>query len=97
MDGSDPPFLLPGAGAGVWRNSHLRHTPWEGRSRPKYPCGKATMTPVAGKIGHMSAPDLHKKRLETLKKQAVNEQGDLHVPRLVTASVGKLYRAHLSG
>ena len=28
VDGSDPPFLLPGAGAGVWRNSHLRHTPW---------------------------------------------------------------------
>ena len=37
VDGSDPPFLLPGAGAGVLRNSHLRNTPWGGRSRPKYP------------------------------------------------------------
>ena len=27
VDGSDPPFLLPGAGAGVLRNSHLRSTP----------------------------------------------------------------------
>ena len=41
VDGSDPPFFLPSAGAGVWRNLHLRHTPWGGRSRPKYPCGKA--------------------------------------------------------
>ena len=37
VDGSDPPFLLPGAGAGVLRNSHLRNTPWGGRSRPNYP------------------------------------------------------------
>ena len=37
VDGSDPPFLLPGAGAGVLRNSHLRSTLWEGRSRPNYP------------------------------------------------------------
>ena len=27
MDGSDPPFLLPGAGEGVRRNLHLRRTP----------------------------------------------------------------------
>ena len=40
VEGSDPPFFLPGAGAGVWRNLHLRHTPWGGRSLPKYPCGK---------------------------------------------------------
>ena len=32
-----PPFLLPGAGAGALRNSHLHNTPWGGRSRPKYP------------------------------------------------------------
>ncbi len=37
MDGSDPPFFVPGAGAGVLRNSHLRSTPWGGRSRPNYP------------------------------------------------------------
>ena len=41
VDGSDPPFLLPGAGAGVWRNSHLHNTPWGGRSRLNHPCGKA--------------------------------------------------------
>ena len=41
MDGSDPPFLLPGAGAGALRNSHLRNAPWGGRSRLNYPCGKA--------------------------------------------------------
>ena len=40
VDGSDPPFLLPGAGAGALRNSHLRNTPWGGRSRPNSPCGK---------------------------------------------------------
>ena len=32
-----PPFLLPGAGAGVLRNSHLRNTPGGGRSRRNYP------------------------------------------------------------
>ena len=36
-----PPLLLPGAGAGVLRNSHLRNTPSGGRSRPNYPCRKA--------------------------------------------------------
>ena len=41
VDGSAPPFLLPGAGAGVLRNSHLRNTPWGGRSRPNFPCRKA--------------------------------------------------------
>ena len=30
VDGSDPPFFLPGAGAGVLRHSHLRSTPWRG-------------------------------------------------------------------
>ena len=38
---SDPPFLPPGAGAGVWRNLHLRHTPWGVAHFPNYPCGKA--------------------------------------------------------
>ena len=33
--------MVPGAGAGVLRNSHLRSTPWGGRSRPIDPCGKA--------------------------------------------------------
>ena len=37
-----PPFLVPGSGTAALRNSHLRNTPWEGRSRPNYPCGKAT-------------------------------------------------------
>ncbi len=41
VDGSDPPFLPPGAGAGVLRDSHLRNTPWGGRSRRIDPCGKA--------------------------------------------------------
>ena len=42
VDGSDPPFSLPGSGAAALRNLHLRNTPWEGRSRPNDPCGKAT-------------------------------------------------------
>ena len=29
------------------------------------------MTPVTGKIGRVSAPDIHEERLETLRKQAV--------------------------
>jgi len=37
VDGSDPPFFLPGAGAGVLRNLHLCNTPWGGRSRRNYP------------------------------------------------------------
>ena len=41
VDGSDPPFLLPASGAGVLRDSHLRNTPWGGRSRLNYPCRKA--------------------------------------------------------
>ena len=28
VDGSDPPFLVTGAGTGALRNSHLRNTPW---------------------------------------------------------------------
>ena len=40
--GATPPFLVPGSGTAALRNSHLRNTPWEGRSRPNYPCGKAT-------------------------------------------------------
>ena len=42
VDGSDPPFLLPGSGTGALCNSHLRNTPWGGRSRLNSPCGKAT-------------------------------------------------------
>ena len=30
VDGSDPPFFLPGAGVGVLRHSHLRSTPLGG-------------------------------------------------------------------
>ncbi len=41
VDGSDPPFLLPVSGTGALRNSHLRNTPWGGRSRLIDPCGKA--------------------------------------------------------
>ena len=37
VDGSDPPFSLPGSGAAALRNLHLRNTPWEGRSRPINP------------------------------------------------------------
>ena len=71
MDGSDPPFLLPGAGAGVLRHSHLRNTPWGGRSRLNYPCGKARDDTRDGR-GRMSTPDIHEERLETLRKQAVD-------------------------
>ena len=35
--GATPPFLLPGSGTVVLRNSHLRSTPWEGRSRLIHP------------------------------------------------------------
>ena len=39
VDGSDPPFSLPGSGAAAARNLHLRGTSWEGRSRANDPCG----------------------------------------------------------
>ena len=72
VDGSDPPFFLPGAGAGVLRNLHLRSTPWGGRSLPKYPlAGRPQMTPLTGKMRCMSTPDIHRQRLEALKKQAL--------------------------
>ena len=45
VDGSDPPFFLPGAGAGVLRNLHLRNIPWGGRSRLIDPYGKVEETP----------------------------------------------------
>ncbi len=64
VDGSDPPFLLPGAGAGVLRNSHLRNTPWWGRSRPKYPWREgscedswALLLAVLALMAHQSAQD----------------------------------------
>ncbi len=40
-----PPFLLPGSGTAVLRNSHLRNTAWEGRSRPNYPVCYLNSTP----------------------------------------------------
>ena len=62
--GATPPFFLPGAGAGVWRKLHLRHTPWGGRSRLNYPlAGRPEMTPVTGKMGCMNTPDIHKEWL----------------------------------
>ena len=30
------------------------------------------MTPVTGKMGRMSVPDIHEERLDTLRKQAVD-------------------------
>ncbi len=36
-----PPLFASRIGTAVLRHLHLRNTPWEGRSRPKYPCGKA--------------------------------------------------------
>ena len=36
-----PPFFASRIGLAGWRNLHSRGTPWEGRSRPKNPCGKA--------------------------------------------------------
>ena len=56
VDGSDPPFFLPGAGAGVLRHSHLRSTPWGGRSLPKYPGGKATNDTPDGQDGTHERP-----------------------------------------
>ena len=41
VDGSDPRVLMPGSGTAALRHSHLRNTPWEGRSRLNNPCGKA--------------------------------------------------------
>ncbi len=35
------PFFASMIGTAVLRNLHLSSTPWEGRSRPKYPCGNA--------------------------------------------------------
>ena len=42
VEGSDPPFFLPGAGAGVLRNLHLRNTPWGVAPFQNIPVGKAT-------------------------------------------------------
>ena len=36
-----PPFFASRIGTAGWADVHWRATPWEGRSRPKYPCGKA--------------------------------------------------------
>ena len=66
-----PPFFLPGAGAGVWRNLHLHNTPGGVAPVQNIPCGKAEMTPLTGKMGCMSTPDIHKERLEALRMQAV--------------------------
>ena len=41
VDGSDPPFLLPGSGAGALRNSHLHNTPWGVAPVQIIPGGKA--------------------------------------------------------
>ena len=71
MDGSDPPFLLPGAGAGVLRHSHLRNTPWGVAPVAIILAEGHEKTPVTGKMGRMSAPDIHMERLETLRRQAV--------------------------
>ncbi len=49
VDGSDPPFLLPGAGAGALRNSHLHNTPWGGAPVPNIPGGKARTMGMAHK------------------------------------------------
>ena len=38
---SDPPFLPPGSALRGCATYIRAGTPWEGRSRPKYPCGKA--------------------------------------------------------
>ena len=71
VDGSDPPFFLPGAGAGVLRHSHLPNTPWGVAPIAIVPRGKASKDTLTGKMGCMSTPDLHKERLEALRKQAV--------------------------
>ena len=36
-----PPFFASRIGTAGWADVHWCATPWEGRSRPKYPCGKA--------------------------------------------------------
>ena len=35
-----PPFFASRIGTVGWRTLQSRGTPWEGRSRPKNPCGK---------------------------------------------------------
>ena len=74
VDGSDPPFLLPGAGTAVLRNLHLHNIPWGGRSRLIIPGGKARNDTLTGKMGCRSTPEIHnnKERLEALRKQAVD-------------------------
>ena len=60
VDGSDPPFLLPGAGAEVLRNSHLRNTPWGVAPVLFFPAGRPGLKqPATGKMGRMSAPEIH--------------------------------------
>ena len=56
VDGSDPPFLVPESGTAGLRKSHLRNTPWEGRSRLNHPCGKARTMGMAHKC-HADAPE----------------------------------------
>ncbi len=41
VDGSDPPFLLPGAGTAVLRNLRLRNTDWGVAPVASIPVGKA--------------------------------------------------------
>lgn len=41
VEGSAPPFLLPGSGKAVLRNSHLRNTPLGVAPVQIIPCGKA--------------------------------------------------------
>ena len=75
MDGSDPPFFLPGAGAGVWRHSHLRHTPWGGRSHPIDPCGKARNDTIG-----VTGLSLMSARNGNLKLSLSADQGALQSP-----------------
>ena len=66
-----PPFLPPGSA----QRGRLMCTavPSPGGSLPSHNplAGRPQMTPVAGKMGRMSAPDIHEQWLETLRKQAV--------------------------
>ena len=49
VDGSDPPFLLPGSGTGALRNSHLHNTPWGVATVSIVPAGRQ----VGARVGRV--------------------------------------------
>ena len=48
VDGSDPPLFASRIGTAGQADVHWRALTWEGRSRPKNPCGKARRKTASG-------------------------------------------------